>query len=332
MIDNKNKRTYANELTERNEGEEITIGGWLEDIRDIGSIIFGTIRDNTGLIQIIIKKENQDVFNRIKTIPRQSAMLVDGIINNSKAKDFKVEIKVSKIEIVSEAESKLPLDPTGRVNSSLDGRLDARALDLRNPNITAIFRIRHQAVQSIRESFIEQGFLEVTTPKIIGQAAEGGSTLFELNYFNDKAYLAQSPQLYKEQLTLALDKVFEINAFYRAEKSHTTRHLNEFTSVDIEAAFYDEKEVMKVCEKMIKHTINEINKRSNEDLKKLEHVLPKINEPFKEITYEKAIEDLKGTDSETEMGEDLSDSALKKLGEIHKEFYFITRWPIKLLL
>ncbi len=330
MIDNKNKRTYANELTERNEGEEITIGGWLEDIRDIGSIIFGTIRDNTGLIQIIIKKENQDVFNRIKTIPRQSAMLVDGIINNSKAKDFKVEIKVSKIEIVSEAESKLPLDPTGRVNSSLDGRLDSRALDLRNPNITAIFKIRHQTIQSIRESFIEQGFLEVTTPKIIGQAAEGGSTLFELNYFNDKAYLAQSPQLYKEQLTLALDKVFEINAFYRAEKSHTTRHLNEFTSVDIEAAFYDEKEVMKVCEKMIKHTINEINKRSNEDLKKLEHVLPKINEPFKEITYEKAIEDLKGTDSETEMGEDLSDSALKKLGEIHKEFYFITRWPIKL--
>ena len=193
LIDNKNKRTYANELTERNEGEEITIGGWLEDIRDIGSIIFGTIRDNTGLIQIIIKKENQDVFNRIKTIPRQSAMLVDGIINNSKAKDFKVEIKVSKIEIVSEAESKLPLDPTGRVNSSLDGRLDARALDLRNPNITAIFRIRHQAVQSIRESFIEQGFLEVTTPKIIGQAAEGGSTLFELNYFNDASnYIIQN--------------------------------------------------------------------------------------------------------------------------------------------
>ncbi|MEM2635224.1 MAG: amino acid--tRNA ligase-related protein, partial [Nitrososphaerales archaeon] len=233
---------YSSQLSKSLLGSKVSVIGWIEDIRALGGIIFLTIRDVMGKAQIVFTKEKTplELFEVVKKIPRQSVIMVEGKVKESKAKDFEVEVEGEKLEILAEAIHPLPIDPTGRVKASIDTRLDARALDLRNPSVAAIFKIRHHALQSIRKTFIERGFIEVNTSRIIGQAAEGGANLFSLDYFGKIAYLAQSPQLYKEQLTLSLERVFEISNFFRAEKSHTRKHLNEFISVDMEAAYFDE--------------------------------------------------------------------------------------------
>ena len=187
--------------------QKVKIAGWIEDIRDIGKLAFLIIRDSSGAAQAIVTGEN---LHLARNTPRQSAVIISGLVQKTKAKDFQVELKVEDFKVLTKAVQPLPIDPTGRVESALDKRLDCRALDLRNPKISAIFRLRSEALYNIRETLRSKGFVEVTTPKIIGSASEGGANLFSLAYFKTKAYLAQSPQLYKEQLSLALDKVFEI--------------------------------------------------------------------------------------------------------------------------
>ncbi len=321
-------RTHtASQLSEDQIGQSVRVAGWIEDIRPLGSIAFITLRDASGLIQLLLHKEMGQLYEEALKTPRQSIVSAYGVVQKSKAKAVKVEIKVKDFKVLSYATHPLPIDPTGRTPASLDLRIRARALDLRNPSVAAVFRIRHTALQSIRRSLISEGFLEVQTPKIIGQAAEGGATLFALDYFGRQAYLAQSPQLYKEQLTLALEKVFEISSFFRAEKSNTRRHLSEFVSVDIEAAYYDMEDVMGVCERMVARCFEDVLEQNKAELDILKHTLEKPVLPFPRITYKDAVRDLQRVGYRVEEGEDLTDSALKVLGEIHKGFYFITDWP-----
>jgi len=291
-----------------------------------------TIRDKTGIAQIIFSKKEteKDIFDLARNVSRQSAVSIKGMLKEGKGKDVPIEIKALDIKILSEASQQLPFDPTGRVEASIDLRLDSRALDLRNPKIMSIFRIRHFALQSIRKTLIQEGFLEVTTSKIIGQAAEGGANLFPFEYFDKEAYLAQSPQLYKEQLTLSLDRVFEIANFYRAEKSHTTRHLNEFTSVDIEAAFSEKEHVMDIAEKMVVNVLEDVSDKCEEDLKNLNQSLEQVKRPFQKISYNQAIEELSKKGLEISEGEDLKDHDLRTLGELHQGYYWIVDWPAKL--
>jgi nondiscriminating aspartyl-tRNA synthetase len=208
--------------------------------------------------------------------------------------------------------------------------LDARALDLRNENVSKLFIIRSIALEIIRKTLREMYFIEVNTPKIIGSASEGGANLFEFDYFTNKAYLAQSPQLYKEQLVLALDRVFEIAPYFRAEKSNTVRHLTEFYSVDIEAAFLDYYDIMAIMERVIKNVIIGIKDSGLIDFTKNEFVKNAIETKFERLTYQACIEELKENGDRVEYGDDLSDSSLRKLGQLHPGFYFITDWPLKL--
>src|SRR5574338_377478 len=214
------------------EGKQIVIGGWVEDLRKLGKLTFLTVRDVTGLAQVIAK----DASMVPEDLTRQSVIMIHGVVQGTKARDFTFEIKAEGVDILTKAVHPLPIDPIGRLESNIDNRLNARALDLRNQRVAAIFKIRSAVLESLRKTFLAKRFIEITTPKIIGSASEGGANLFSLEYFGKKAYLAQSPQLYKEQMTIGLERVFEIASFYRAEKSHTGRHLSEFTSVDIEAA------------------------------------------------------------------------------------------------
>src|SRR3972149_8675967 len=229
-------------------GQKVIFGGWVEDLRKLGKMTFLTVRDVTGLAQVIVK---EDTNKEIEGITRQSVIRVEGKIQETRARDFECEIKAEKIDVLANAVYPLPIDPIGRLESNIDNRLNARALDLRNQKTAAIFKLRHHALASIRKTLTEKSFLEVNTPKLIGSASEGGANLFSLKYFEKQAYLAQSPQLYKEQLTLGLERIFEIASYYRAEKSHTVRHLTEFTSVDIEAAFMDYSDVMDVLESVV---------------------------------------------------------------------------------
>ena len=318
---------YASQLNGTLIGQQVSVGGWIEDIRDIGKLAFVTIRDVTGLCQVIVTGGNLQFAMQA---PRQSAVTATGIVQESKARDFPVEVKVSEFTVLTEALHPLPIDPTGRVESAIDKRLDARALDLRNPRIAAIFRLRSTGLKIVRDTLSSLGFIEVNTPKIIGSASEGGANLFGFSYFgNRKAYLAQSPQLYKEQLMLGLDKVFEIGPYFRAEKSHTVRHLSEFTSVDIEAAFLDYEDVMDILEKVIRKVAIEFHERYKPDLHTAgakEISVAKIDR----LTYEQCLEEIAKEGEKLEFGDDLSDSALRKLGSLHPGFYFIVDWPLKL--
>jgi nondiscriminating aspartyl-tRNA synthetase len=322
------KRThYACQVRRPLVGQQVTVGGWIEDIRDIGKLAFVTIRDLTGVCQVIVTGDN---LQSALQAPRQSAVTVTGIVQESKARDFPVELKVSEFTVLTEAVHPLPIDPTGRVESAIDKRLDARALDLRNPKIAAIFRLRSIGLKIIRDALSSQGFIEVNTPKIIGSASEGGANLFGFEYFdNRKAYLAQSPQLYKEQLTVGLDKVFEIGPYFRAENSHTVRHLSEFTSVDIEAAFLDYEDVMDILEKVVSRVASGFREMYKPDLQAAGAKEISVSK-IERLTYDQCLEELGHEGEKLEFGEDLSDSALRKLGSLHPGFYFIMDWPLKL--
>lgn len=320
-------RIFSSTLKKDHIGKNVSLVGWLEDFRDIGKIGFITVRDMTGNFQGVVIGE---MLSELREVQRQSIILVKGTIQETRAENFKVEVKVGKIKILSKAVNPLPIDPTGRVKSLMDNRLDCRALDLRNYRISNIFRIRSYVLSLIRNFLYSRMFIEVNTPKIIGSATEGGADLFDFEYFSKKAYLAQSPQLYKEQLTLGLERVFEISPYFRAEPSHTVRHLSEFISVDLEAAYLDYVDIMDIVQELVIATINDLFVHHNEEMKHFANKSAIMVDTIPRITYQKCLDDLRGLGERIEFGDDLSDPALKKLGEIYSTFYFITDWPTKL--
>ena len=321
-------RTHLIEdLNSSMEGQDVVFGGWIVDLRKLGKMAFLTIRDVTGMCQVIVKG---DSMNLLEGLNRQSVVRITGKVQASKAKDFDFEIAASEIQILAKAEYPLPIDPIGRLESDIDNRLNSRALDMRNQKTASIFKLRHHVLSSIRETLSKEKFIEITTPKIIGSASEGGANLFGLDYFGNQAYLAQSPQLYKEQMTIGLERVFEISGFYRAEKSHTGRHLSEFTSVDIEAAFMDYTDVMNVLEKLIVDVFRKTSEKCKIEQEHIGNQIKVPDSPFKRITYSQALDELKNDDIKLEFGDDLMDSHLRILGDNHPEFYFLTDWPMKL--
>ena len=320
-------RTFASSIDKNYIGQNLTFVGWLEDFRDMGKIGFISVRDMTGNFQGVLTGE---LLSDLRDIPRQSVVVVNGTIQDTRAENFQVEVRVEKVELLSRAINPLPIDPTGRVKSSLDKRLDSRALDLRNFKISNIFRIRSYALQLIRKFLYSRMFVEVNTPKIIGSATEGGADLFDFEYFSKKAFLAQSPQLYKEQLTLGLERVFEISSYFRAEPSHTVRHLSEFVSVDLEGAFLEYGDIMDIVQDLVISTINDLFVHYDRQMTYFENKRDIMVDKIPRITYEKCLEDLISLGEKIEFGDDLSDPALKKLGEIYPKFYFIVDWPTKL--
>lgn len=316
----------VDELKKSMIGDNITLCGWIEDLRKMGKIIFVTLRDASGRCQIIAKGQaGQDVSN----MTRQSVIRVQGTIQDTQARDFDLEINADSIQLLTAAVHPLPVDPIGRIQSNIDTRLNHRALDMRNQRTAAIFRIRHTALQSIR-SYLAERFTEITTPKIIGSASEGGANLFSLEYFGRTAYLAQSPQLYKEQMTMGLERVFEVSNFYRAENSHTGRHLTEFTSVDIEAAFMDYTDTMATLESMVRKVIQDISDTCTVQLANIPHDITIPSAPFETITYQDALNELNVQGHDLKFGDDLQDAHLRIIGRNHPNFYFLTDWPMNL--
>ena len=320
-------RIFASSINKDHIGQNLTLVGWLEDFRDMGKIGFISARDMTGNFQGVLTGE---LLSALREVPRQSIIMVKGTVQETRAENFQVEVKVEKVEVMSKAVNPLPIDPTGRVKSSMDKRLDSRALDLRNSRIANIFRIRSYVLNLVRNFLYSRMFVEVNTPKIIGSATEGGADLFGFEYFSRKAYLAQSPQLYKEQLTLGLERVFEISPYFRAEPSHTVRHLSEFVSVDLEAAFLDYGNIMDIVQDLVISTINDLFVHHNKEMTYFENKQEIMVDRIPRITYQKCLEDLRSLGEMIEFGNDLSDPALKKLGEIYPRFYFIVDWPTTL--
>ena len=321
-------RTHlVEDLNSSMEGQDVIFGGWIVDLRKLGKMAFLTVRDVTGMCQVIVKG---DSMNLLEGLNRQSVVRILGKIQASKAKDFDFEVAAIEIQILAKAEYPLPIDPIGRLESDIDNRLNSRALDMRNQKTASIFKLRSKVLASIRETLIKKKFIEINTPKIIGSASEGGADLFGLDYFGRQAYLAQSPQLYKEQMTIGLERVFEISSFYRAEKSHTGRHLSEFTSVDIEAAMMDYTDVMDVLESILVDVFKNTSENCKTEQQEIGYEIKVPDSPFERVTYTQALDELSSLGIKIEFGEDLQDSHLRSLGEKHPGFFFLTDWPMKL--
>jgi len=321
---------YTSEIRPELDGNEVTLFGWVQDIRDLGGILFLILQDREGTVQVTIPrgKVDRQTEKKAESIQRQYSIGVRGTVKRTEMTPRKVEIVPQEIRILGVARHPLPLDVTGRTPAKIDVRLDARALDLCQQENRAVFRIQHETLRAIRDFLSKQGFIEVHTPRIIATATEGGAALFPVTYFENQAFLAQSPQLYKEELVLGFEKVFEIGPFFRAEKSHTRRHLSEFISIDIEQAFATAEDVMQVLEQLLHHVCKSVKQRCRRELGILKHdfEVPKL--PFKRFTYDEIINELKKEKVEAPWGDDIPTPALRTLGELHPYFYFITDWPV----
>ena len=320
---------YSREIKPEIDGEEVVVFGWIRDIRDLGGVRFLILQDREGTVQITIHRDKakRELIEKADSLQRQYSVGVRGVAKKTEATPRGIEIIPDEIRIFGIAQHPLPLDITGRTPAEIDVRLDARVLDLCRDEGRAIFRVQHVVLEAMRNFLSKEGFTEVHTPRIIASATEGGAALFPVEYFEQEAFLAQSPQLYKEQLTLSLEKVFEIGPFFRAEESHTRRHLNEFISVDIEQAFATAEDVMAVLERLIRDVCEAIEGRCQRELESLKHQIEVPKVPFERFTYDEILEELEREQIRVPWGEDLPTPACRKLGKLHPYFYFITDWP-----
>tara|TARA_Y100001936_G_scaffold88675_2_gene87171 strand:- start:7866 stop:9215 length:1350 start_codon:yes stop_codon:yes gene_type:complete len=331
-------------------GTEVTISGYAETVRGRGAICFLMLRDGTGRIQAFLKRDNMDraFFELVQSVSRESTVQLTGVVAEKRAPKVKegesppppeYEINVLSGSILAIASTPLPVGVTDDVQVGLDVRLDNRHLDLRREHVNAMFQLRSRVLQYGREHLIAEGFQEINTPKIIAAAAEGGTNLFPMKYFDTDAYLSQSPQLYKQLAVLGgLERVFEIGPAFRAEKHDTYRHLNEFISFDIEGAWMDDEDVMGVQERMIFHIWSEVKKndqnlidiinkyRISQGNEEIEVDIPSL--PFPRIPYCEAIEIVKNGGGEIEWGDDIESHHCDLIAAKFPGFHFIPRWPM----
>ena len=325
------KRThYSKSIDTTTNGREVTIIGWISSIREHSNIKFLTVNDRFGSIQVILKKGEYpaSLESEISKIRDHTAIAIKGKVRTEPKAPNGIELIPNDFRILSLANKNSPIVIQSRKGVGIDTRLDLRAVDLRRPYLQSIFNIRYTVLNSCREFLRQEGFIEVNTPKIIATATEGGATLFPIFYYDREAFLTQSPQLYKEQLTMAFENVFEIGPIFRAEPSRTNRHLSEATSIDVEKAYVDYNDVSEILERMILFLWNEIKDKNKSHLEYLKIQLPDLSFPFKRYTYSDLIEKLQRSGQSIEWGDDISQQKLSKLNdEDMKLFYFITDWP-----
>jgi len=303
---------------------EVEVYGWVHDVRDLSKIRFIVVKDTSGRIQVtgVKGKTKGDVFELMKGISRESVVSIKGKLKDSNQAPGGKEILPNKIEIIAKSEHPLPIDVSDHSKTELPKRLDYRFLDLHRERILAIFKIQSTISVSFKEYFVEKGFIDFQPPSIISSASEGGTELFPAKYFEKKAFLAQSPQLYKQMAACSpMEKVVTITPVWRAEKHNTTRHLNECRQMDIEMAFADQKIVMKQLEEVVKYIVEQVIKKNKKELdllgKKLK--VPRV----KYISYDETVKLLK-----VKHGEDLSPSDERKLNEMFPDtIVLVHSWP-----
>ncbi|MFL6407583.1 MAG: aspartate--tRNA(Asn) ligase [Nitrososphaeraceae archaeon] len=322
---------YSREITMSLNGIEVIIMGWVSAIRDHGNIRFIMVRDRYGDIQVIAKKSEctELLIEQIRQVREHSTLAIRGKVRSQEKAPNGAEVIPVELKVFSIAKKAAPFLVKSKISSvGIDTRLNLRAVDLRRNVLQSIFHIRHSTLSTIREFLTAQGFIETNTPKIIATATEGGATLFPIFYYDREAFLAQSPQLYKEQLTMAFENVFEIGQIFRAEPSRTNRHLSEAISIDVEEAFVDYNDIMALLEKMILHTVNSVNEKNKNDLLELALELPSIKLPLPRYSYSSVIDELRRTGESIRWGDDLSPQMMKNiLHDAVNGFYFITDWP-----
>ncbi|MHB1506837.1 MAG: aspartate--tRNA(Asn) ligase [Cuniculiplasma sp.] len=320
------KNFFISDIDNITPGKEVHVKGWAQDIRLMKNIAFIIVRDSTGLVQATVKRDCPD-FHKLETLSRESVVEITGTVPEKVQSNIGREILVTSIELINMAEVPLPIGITDNVETDMDTRFNSRFLDLRKPEIGRIFQAKSAILWGIRNFLMSQGFTEVQTPKTVSAATEGGAELFHVKYFEKNIFLNQSPQLYKEMLVASgVERVFEVGPAFRAEEHNTPRHLNEFTSIDIEMGFADHHDAMHMLENAIAKGISNFLENVR-DAASFSVVKEKPVTPFPRVSYLECIKILKGEGYPAVHGEDLNNEALKIIGKKFDGFYFITDWP-----
>jgi len=326
-LGNLRRSHYSDQINSSMDGSEVTVMGWVLTVRGHGNISFATIKDKNGSLSVIAKKGDcsDEIREKISSLKAHSSIGVTGKVKSSEKAPGGYEIIPTELRVYSEVTKIPPFEPTVKTVKNIDTRLEVRPIDLRRNVLQHVFKTRSLVLKTIRDYFNDQNFVEINTPKMIATATEGGAALFPIFYYNKEAFLAQSPQLYKEQLTMSFEKVFEIAPIFRAEPSRTNRHLAEAISIDLEEAFVDYNDVMNRIEEIIKVSINTVNEyiKNNPDSEFTPTPVPDI---IPRYTYDDLVDRMQKAGAKTEWGDDLYPSNLKKIGL--DGFYFITDWPL----
>jgi len=323
---------YCSEIVPALAGKRVKLAGWVHEIRDFGAVKFVLLRDRTGITQLTIKKEGADaaLIEAAESLVKETAICAEGVVEAKPVAKVGRELLASKIEVVGRVLKQVPFEVTGKVPAEIDVRLDHRSIDLRRLETRAVFKIRAEAAKAFRQAMMDLGCEEITPPCIVAESTEGGTNLFELKYFDRKAFLAQSPQLYKQLAVLGgFDQVFMTTPVFRAEKHNTTVHLNESTQMDCELGFAGEEDALSFLEKTIIAVLAAVKKNCAAELAllKSDFAVPKSVPRF---TYDEVLAALKKKKIAMEWGEDFSKEIEQKLGDVlGSELFFITRWPTK---
>lgn len=322
------ERRSIGSLTAKDDGNKAMVAGWVYDLRDLGKIRFVVVRDLTGEIQITgFKGDVSDaILTSMAAVSRESSVVISGTIKKSDKAPGGRELVPEQFDIVGMAQSPLPIDTSDFSKTELPKRLDYRFLDMHRRRTQAIFKIQSTIARAFLDHFHAKGFIEMQPPCVIGQASEGGTDLFEVKYFEKKAYLAQSPQLYKQMLACSMEKTCMICPVWRAEKHNTVRHINEIRQMDIEAAFHNQMTIMKHQEEVVQFMISEVLKHNTADLELLGASLKVPGATY--LHYDATINLLKKEGLKIEIGDDLNPEAEKKLGELFPDMIlFVHSWP-----
>ncbi len=319
---------YSSQITEKDDGKKAVVAGWVRSIRDIGKAKFIILADRYGEIQIIAKKgEISDaLLKQIDGLVKESVVSVEGNVKKNEQAHGGREIVPERITILNKSEPVLPLDL--KMKSQLDTRLDYRFLDLRQPQVRAIFRIKDVIQRSFVRYLEENDFMLVNTPAIVAAATEGGTDLFPISYFDKEAFLSQSPQLYKQMLMASgLDKVIIVAPVFRAEEHDTSYHLNETTQMDIEVAFVkDEQGALNYLQGAIHFIYSQVAKHCSAELALLGRKLTVPEGQIKQLTYDEALQILKKDKINIKWGDDLTPEAQRAISK-HHDPVLVTKWP-----
>ncbi|MEN3044497.1 MAG: asparagine--tRNA ligase [Candidatus Hydrothermales bacterium] len=311
-------------------GKKVRIKGWLYNKRSKGKIHFLIIRDGTGFIQGIVVKDEVDdrVFKIYDDLSQESSIIVSGIIREDKRSPYLYEISIRDIELVQKSFEY----PIQKKEHGVGFLLPYRHLWLRSRKQWAIMRIRHEIIRAIRDFLDNEGFILIDAPILTPSACEGTTTLFETDYFGEKAYLSQSGQLYMEAACMAHKKVYCFGPTFRAEKSKTKRHLMEFWMVEPEIAFAELDDIIELSERFVSYIVERVLDKNKEELKILERntlILEKISPPFPKITYTEAVTKLREKFPEFEWGQDFGAPHEHFISTLYEKPLVITRYPKK---
>ena len=314
------------------DGKSVVLAGWVHEFRDLGSLKFVLLRDRGGIAQVIAKKGvvEDGIIEQMSKLSKESVIQVEGVVKSNSKAPKGVEVIPSKISVIAHAQTPLPMDVTGKVDADLDTRLNNRFMDVRKPEVSAIFRVRAKVQEAFREFFTQRKFVEINPPSIIAAASEGGTNLFAITYFEREAFLCQSPQLYKQMMMCTgLDKVFITTPVFRAEPHNTPRHLNEIYQMDIEKAFIkDEEGVIEELEGVVHHIVKKVATDCAAEMEVLKRKVEVPKLPFKRVSYDEVLEILEKHDLKLKWGEDIPPEGEKILNEHFSSHpFFITRWP-----